>query len=217
MNGMGGTNRVSRILGTGCMVFGSLLIAAAMGLFIRNIRQARAAEESALAALAAVKAVISEKRSASGNEWEVEEDIKETVYDKKDFSHDAEAIAVNPEVNEYMGYVRIPVLELELPVLSSWSYPRLKIAPCRYYGSVNANNLVIAAHNYPRHFGMLSKLEPGDEVIFVDMEGKEQNYEVAAVEVLSPESVEEMTAAGYALTMFTCTYGGSNRVTVRCN
>ena len=36
----------------------------------------------------------------------------------------------------YIGYLSIPTLELELPIMSSWSYPQLKIAPCRYYGSV---------------------------------------------------------------------------------
>ena len=34
----------------------------------------------------------------------------------------------------YIGVLEIPVLELELPVMSRWSYPDLKIAPCRYQG-----------------------------------------------------------------------------------
>lgn len=112
--------------------------------------------------------------------------------------------------------MRIPALELELPVMAQWSYPRLKIAPCRYYGSAAENNLVIAAHNYPRHFGGLSKLEKGDEVYFTDMEGTVWRYQVEAVDVLAPEAVEEMTDAEYGLTLFTCTYGGASRVTVRC-
>lgn len=36
------------------------------------------------------------------------------------------------------------------------------------------------------------------------------------VDVLAPEAVEEMKDAGNDLTLFTCTYGGASRVTVRC-
>ena len=61
--------------------------------------------------------------------------------------------------NAYIGYLEIPSLEISLPVLSDWSYPKLKLAPCRYAGSVYLNNLIIAAHNYPAHFGTLDSLE----------------------------------------------------------
>ena len=78
------------------------------------------------------------------------------------------------------------------------------------------NNLVIAAHNYANHFGHLSRLSPGDVVYFVDMDGLSFSYEVTVGEVLGPEEVEEMTDGTYDLTLFTCTYSGQNRVTVRC-
>ena len=49
---------------------------------------------------------------------------------------------------EYVGYVDIPSLDLSLPVLSEWSYPGLKISPCRYVGSVYKDNMIKATHNY---------------------------------------------------------------------
>ena len=101
--------------------------------------------------------------------------------------------------------------------MSSWSYPQLKIAPCRYYGSVKTRDLVIAAHNYSRHFGNIKNLSAGDQVYFIDVEGVISSYEVAEVDTLNPTDVENMTSSGYALTLFTCTYGGQSRVTVRCN
>ena len=116
----------------------------------------------------------------------------------------------------YIGCLSIPAIELELPVMSEWDYTRLKIAPCRYTGSVKTNDFVIAGHNYTRHFGPLSDLSPGDQVLFTDMDGKVWVYQVAAVEVLAPTAVEDMTASGYDLTLFTCTYGGTSRATVRC-
>lgn len=115
-----------------------------------------------------------------------------------------------------IGYISVPVLGLELPVLSQWSYPYLKVSPCRYAGSLKGGNLVIMAHNYNSHFGQLSTLSEKDTVIFTDMDGISWQFQVAAIDVLSPEAVEEMTAGEYALTLFTCVPGGTHRVTIRC-
>ena len=117
----------------------------------------------------------------------------------------------------YVGYLSIPALELELPVVSEWSYENLKISPCRYSGSSKSDDLVIAAHNYRCHFGSIKSLKPGDEVVFTDMDGLTTRYEVAATEVLNPTAVEDMMSGEYDLTLFTCTYGGENRITVRCD
>ena len=51
-----------------------------------------------------------------------------------------------------IGILEIPALDLELPVISSWSYSSLRLAPCRYSGSAYKGDLVIAAHNYQSHF-----------------------------------------------------------------
>ena len=116
----------------------------------------------------------------------------------------------------YIGVVEIPSLELSLPVMSDWSYPQLKKAPCRYVGSVYSHDAVICGHNYDRHFGRLKELIPGDEVRFTDMDGNVFSYEVMALETLAPTAVEEMTEGDWDLTLFTCTVGGTTRLAVRC-
>ena len=116
----------------------------------------------------------------------------------------------------YIGVVEIPSLELSLPVMSDWSYPQLKKAPCRYVGSVYSHDVVICGHNYDRHFGRLKELVPGDEVRFTDMDGNVFRYSVCAVEQLAKTAVEEMQTGDWDLTLFTCTKGGVMRVTVRC-
>lgn len=117
---------------------------------------------------------------------------------------------------DYIGILRIPTLNLELPIISQWSYKRLKVAPCRYTGSVYQKNMTICAHNYSSHFGRLKNLSIGDIVTFTDMDGNEFIYRVAELETLMPSAVEEMTAGIWDLTLFTCTVGGKTRVTVRC-
>ena len=117
----------------------------------------------------------------------------------------------------YIGYLSIPALDLELPIMSDWSYPQLKIAPCRYNGSVRGEDLVLMAHNYKSHFGRLSQLNIGDSISFTDMDGVTTSYKVVAKDILEPTAVEEITDGAFDLTLFTCTYGGATRVTVYCD
>ena len=79
--------------------------------------------------------------------------------------------AVKIDGQTYLGILKIPALDLELPVMKDWSYPKLKIAPCRYSGSAYQDNLVIMAHNYKQHFGQIKNLKQGDAVTFTDIDG----------------------------------------------
>lgn len=116
---------------------------------------------------------------------------------------------------DYIGVLTIPSLELELPVLSQWDYPALKVAPCRYSGSLYQDNLIICAHNYASHFGKLKNLRVGDTAIFTDMDENVVSFQLAAQETIQPEDLEAMEAGDWDLTLFTCTVGGQSRVTVR--
>ncbi len=118
--------------------------------------------------------------------------------------------------NDYVGILSIPALDLEVPVMSDWSYSKFKVAPCRYSGSAYKEGFVIAAHNYRKHFGRLKKLSIGDEIIFTDADGNAFRYEVASLETLMPTDIEVMISDEWDLSLFTCTVGGRARVTVRC-
>ena len=116
-----------------------------------------------------------------------------------------------------IGVLSIPVLELELPVLTNWSYAKLKIAPCHYFGSYYEKDFVIAAHNYQSHFGRLSELQQKDLILFTDISGTVHCYEVVLLETLPANATEEMITSGFDLSLYTCTPGGASRVTVRCS
>jgi len=116
----------------------------------------------------------------------------------------------------YIGILSIPVLSLDLLVNAEWSYPLLKLTPCRYSGSVDENSLVIAAHNYNSHFGKLKNLNVDDLVTFTDAFGVEHSYKVVELETVKPTSVDEVIDSSFDLTFFTCNYNGDARVVVRC-
>lgn len=121
---------------------------------------------------------------------------------------------------DYIGYLSIPSIGLALPVMQQWSEPGLKIAPGWYSGSLYNDDLVIAGHNYTRHFSPIKHLAAGTEVLFVDMDGVVWHYAVSASEVLQPTQIEQMTtktsADSWDLTLFTCTTGGQARYALRC-
>lgn len=188
------------------MVLGAVLVLAALFLFLWNQRENN---EAGAAAEEILPQVIKQIETPGA----VQEPEEEPSYPDP---YDPAMTEVEIDGYAYVGYLSIPALELELPVMSEWDYARLKIAPCRYAGSTKTDDLVICAHNYTRHFGPIRNLTPGDTVIFTDMDGVVWQYQVTVVDILAPTAIEDMTASGYDLTLFTCTYGGTSRVTVRC-
>lgn len=183
------------------MLIGVVFIGFAMGLLIYNNYESRKAQESS--------DVLMESIRLSIVEAEHEEEITDPF--------DEEMKIKEIDGYGYIGYLSIPALQLDLPVMSEWDYGRLKISPCRYYGSTKTDNLVIAAHNYRFHFGYLGHLKPGDTVVFTDMESKVSYYTVTSVEQLMPTDVDKVKDTGDDLILYTCTYGGAKRITVRCS
>ncbi len=116
----------------------------------------------------------------------------------------------------YIGFIEIPKIKIKLPVLSEWDYSRLKIAPCRQFGSINTNDIVIAAHNYKKHFGNLSKLNIGDTVILTDINKNGYLYRVEKLATLEPTDIDKVQNSGYDLVLYTCTYGGKMRIALFC-
>lgn len=206
--------------GTVLITMGLLLMAAALFLALFNLRENDRAEETAadtvqqlMAALHAEPAEsIPEQTDPAAPAESEEVEIPDYILDPN-----REMPVQNIYGYDYIGMLEIPSLDLLLPVMAQWDYTRLQIAPCRYSGSPYLGNFVIAAHNYPSHFGNLYTLSEGDEVTFTDMARNVFTYAVVTVETLQPTAVEDMTSGDYDLSLFTCTVGGNYRVTVRCD
>lgn len=185
---------------------GLLLIAAALFLSAYNEMESHEARNSAQQVIAQMCQTLPTETAAETEAPAVPE-----------YLLDAERKMPVQTINgrDYIGVLTIPSLELELPVLSQWDYPALKVAPCRYSGSLYQDNLIICAHNYASHFGKLKNLRVGDTAIFTDMDENVVSFQLAAQETIQPEDLEAMEAGDWDLTLFTCTVGGQSRVTVR--
>ena len=186
-------------IGVICVFLGVLCILSAIGFVAYNRWEDMNAKDVAQDFLEDVQSIINEEQS------------------EQPLLNDTKMATVEVDGYDCIGILSVPVLDLELPVLTDWSYAKLKTAPCHYYGSYYEKDFVIAAHNYKSHFGRLSKLQAGDIVVFTDINNIEHYYEVVLLETLPKNATKEMITSGFDLSLYTCTPGGSNRVTVRCN
>lgn len=199
------------------MLLGALLIIGAIVLTYWNQSEDNAALESAVQIVPQLVEQIQDNTDAENVDPDIEVIPELQIPVDLLTEEDKKMTEVEIDGNLYIGYISIPALNMELPIMSNWSYAQLRIAPCRYNGSIRGEDLVLMAHNYKSHFGPISRLELGDEVFFTDMDGKTASYAVVGKDILDPSAVEVMTAGEYDLTLFTCTYGGASRVTVYCD
>lgn len=197
-------------IGVCCLFLGVLLLCGSLSLYLSNRQEASQAQEEAVEVLPKLIEEIPEQPDP-----EVLAERLTPIAFLEPESFEMTEVTINGY--GYIGYLSIPSLDLNLPVMGSWDYRRLQIAPCRYNGSVNGEDLVLMAHNYYSHFGRIDQLQPGDTVRFTDMDGITTWYQVVVRDLLPPDAVEEMTSGASDLTLFTCTYGGRNRVTVHCD
>jgi len=190
------------------VVIGAVLLLAALLLYAYNLWEDAKAGSEAADILVDVQTAITE-----GN---VEADEIEE-FEQPDEQSDVPPMPVtNIKGYDYIGYVNIPDLQIELPVMADWDYSRLQKAPCRQFGTTYGNDLVIAAHNYDKHFGRIGGLTDGAEVTFTDMDGIVTTYAVREISSVGPYEVEKVTDSPWDLILYTCTYGGRTRIVVGC-
>ena len=198
-------------IGVICVFLGVVCILSSVGFVVYNRWEDQNAEGIAKDLLEDVQSIMDEKQP----EQPLPADTVNLPDDPEKMP--TEMATVKVDGYDCIGVLSVPVLDLELPVLTDWSYAKLKKAPCHYYGTYYEKDFVIAAHNYQSHFGKLSELQPKDLILFTDVSGTVYCYEVVLLETLPGNATEEMIASGFDLSLYTCTPGGASRVTVRCN
>lgn len=189
------------------IVAGIICVAAALGLFVYNRLQSENAKKESES--------IVENLSA-----QIEQGTRGAEAFPTD-NPDRVMPALTAEGGRYIGILSIPALGLELPVGEWLSDDAIQITPCLYSGSIYKHDMVIGAHNYDSHFGRISSLKFGDEVVFTDAENNVYKCEVVNLETLRPEQNDVLTQKtsenDWDISLFTCTYSGSERVAVRCS
>lgn len=193
---------------------GIILIFCGIGLYIYNQTIDASAGEASAAVLSEMKDIVasdSETVSVNGDDANGKEADTDTS--------DEISPTIEIDGNLYIGYISIPSLELELPIISEWNedYAMLDIAPCRHFGSHTTDDLVIAGHNYTAHFANLAYLQNGHRITFTAADGEVIEYTVADFRIVHPDDIDSVRESGYDLVLYTCNYSGNARYTVFCN
>lgn len=203
---------------------GAVLIGSALLLLFHNNAEDRTAGQEAERLLVDVQSAIAVRTTATPPNHSAPESNSAQSGTEVPTETDApvqsdapeEMPIVNLDGERYIGILDIPKLGLSLPIMADWNETRLRRTPCRQFGSLTEENLVIAGHNYRAHFARLRSMQPGDTVTFLDMNGVTHSFRVNHVEILPEDAVEAVQNSGYPLTLYTCTTGAEERVVVFC-
>ena len=126
---------------------GLLLLTAALFLWAYNDQESRRAGDAAQQVITELTQSLTQEAATEGGAAPEQEDAPAVKLPEYLLDDQREMPEKTVGGRDYIGVLSIPSLDLELPVLSRWSYPNLKVAPCRYSGSLYRNDLIICAHN----------------------------------------------------------------------
>ena len=205
---------VKRGIGSVVIVLGILCLVGAVLLTVFNIRTDTAAFEANSDILEKLRAAEPDEYVEQPTTSDVEI-IPESIIPQQTVDVPVEA-KVEVDGNDYIGTIAFPVFGLELPVMDECTNDSIAVAPGRYAGSVEEGGFVIGGHNYVSHFGRLNRLKPGNEIIFTDVNDNAILYEVFGAEVIDGTAIDLLVTDEWDLSLFTCTFSGSQRYVVRC-
>lgn len=155
-----------------------------------------------------------------------EEEISETQIIQTEVAIEVpeEQRSVASDGTEYysIGVINIPSIDVNYPILSTYSDALLKISPCKFHGP-NPNevgNLCIAGHNYrnSKFFSKVPKLQNGDIIEITDLGGNTVTYLVYDKFIVNPDQLEctsQLTGGKREITLITCTDDNKQRYIIK--
>lgn len=131
------------------------------------------------------------------------------------FSYEQPSIDLNKYgiANNTIGYIRIPKLNIELPILLGANTVNMKkgavhLTETSYpIGGVNTNSVIAAHRGYGKAtmFRHIERLEVGDE-IFIRNFKEELTYKVYEIKIINPDDIRELEikSGEDIITLITC-------------
>jgi sortase A len=222
-------NKTKNKLGNVFIIAGCICIIFALGIIIFNRLQNSTYEDNATEVLNELEKQLPYEEILKG---EVKTDTTSSI---ENFYDNVEVIGGDEEYNyvyeddsyketyveaggvKYIGIINIPSLDITLPVTDDWNLDLMKSSTCRYSGSIVTSDLIICGHNMAAFFSPIKGMEVDDVIIFIDASGNKFTYNVVSIDTVGGYDIEGMKAGSddWDITLFTCTYGGKNRVAVR--
>ena len=118
---------------------------------------------------------------------------------------------------DFCGLLEVPAYGLTLPIGGNWDKAALSSYPCRFWGSVYGDSLILGGADQDGQFAFCAQTNPGDFVTVTDMLGNTFHFRVARVDRSDTAEFEKLSAGDYPLTLFTRSTFGLEYIIVRCD
>lgn len=130
---------------------------------------------------------------------------------------DPEMPALQIDGTDYAGILRFPAYGVSLPIALSWSDLRILSCPCRFYGSVYDNSMIIGGSDQQGQFDFFDRMELGDQVVVTDLLGAEFTYTTERIDRADSVDYELLASGGYPLTLFVRSAYTTDYILIRCS
>lgn len=121
-----------------------------------------------------------------------------------------------------IGTLRIPSLDIVLPIISEMNDDLLKLSVCRFHGPMpnQVGNICIAGHNYNDGslFSDIPRLSIGDSIILTDLSHNQVDYTVHEkyeINASDTSCTSQETNGQREITLVTCNNFTGNRIIIK--
>ena len=173
-----------------------------------------------LIALIITVILIVKKYGTQKNYEEKNEEIVE-VFSRTEEKIDQNGISmIEFEGFKVIGIIKIPVIDLEYPILEQTTDEAMKVSISKYWGGdINSyGNVSLAGHNNKitlTMFGKNKNLKNGDSIFLTDLTGTTIEYKIYDTFITDPDDVSILRTTDKSVrevTLITCTNGRANRL-----
>lgn len=183
-----------------CIVLGTVLAIAAIGMLLYNYISLSLAKNDAVEILAQAQVLMPPIENRAPEER----------------GNNAMASIEIDGVN-VIGVMELPQYGRTLPIASGWNTALLKSLPCRFTGSIYDKTLIIGATNGETQLDFVTKMDVGDQIILTDMEGGKYTYRVDMIQHSKHAALSKLQEGDYALTVFVKNSKNSEYLLIRCS
>lgn len=131
-------------------------------------------------------------------------------------------IAIKKSEVKYTPIAKLYIekIDLEIAVLSEWSYELLDISVNKFSGpeANESGNFIVIGHNYSNgeHFGKLNLVEINDQIHLMDLSGRKITYEVYEILIIEPDETDKLKTVDIrTVTLITCDTNRDLRLVVK--
>lgn len=131
-------------------------------------------------------------------------------------NYDSQMPVYEIENVDFVGLLEIPQYQVSLPVAAGWDEEYISTYPGRFSGSAYDNTLVVGGSGREGQLEVLSQLNQGDEIVFVDVTGTEFRYEAEQIDRAKELSAEDLYNPDYEFTIFARDMQSRDYIIIRC-